>query len=50
MNTSIVIQFNSVVAVIHVICVAVQIGILFYISKKSNKQTYNNSTQGGYQR
>jgi len=52
MSTNVVIQFDNMVAIVHILCIAVQIGILLYVNHngKSNHQTYNNNNQGGYQR
>ena len=51
MSTNVVIQFDNMVAIVHILCIAVQIGILLYLNHngKSNQQTFN-SNQGGYQR
>jgi len=43
MNSSIVIQFDSIAAIAHIICVVVQIGILIYANQqcRSNQQQQN---------
>lgn len=49
MSSNLVIKFDSVIAIIHVICIAFQIGILLYQNHngKVQQQPYNNN-QGGY--
>ena len=49
MNTELIIKFDSIVAIIHVICVTVQVGLLIYkgMNKSQVVQSYPQQ-QGGF--
>jgi len=51
MDTNLIIKFDSVVAIIHIVCITIQIGIIIYKSmnnETAQKPVSNNNYQGGF--
>jgi hypothetical protein len=52
MDASVIIKFDSITAIVHVVCITIQVGILIYngLTKEDPKPTYyNNPNNGGFQ-
>lgn len=51
MDASVIIKFDSITAIVHVVCITIQVGILIYnglTKEEQNPAYYNNPNNGGY--